>query len=87
VDTAAVLEGRVRDQVRSKGIDPLPDPESVGKLVDAAVLDSLADASIGDAASLGTSVFHAIAGFGPLQRFFDDPEVEEVWINERLTMC
>jgi pilus assembly protein CpaF len=23
-----------------------------------------------------------VAGFGPLQRWFDDPEVEEIWINE-----
>src|SRR5699024_8233310 len=27
-------------------------------------------------------VFDALAGFGPLQRFFDDPEVEEIWINQ-----
>jgi pilus assembly protein CpaF len=23
-----------------------------------------------------------VAGFGPLQRYLDDPEVEEIWINE-----
>ena len=28
------------------------------------------------------SVFDQVAGFGPLQRFFDDPSVEEIWINE-----
>ena len=27
-------------------------------------------------------VHHHIAGYGPLQVFFDDPEVEEIWINE-----
>jgi len=28
------------------------------------------------------SVLDAVAGFGPLQRYFDDPHVEEIWINE-----
>ena len=27
-------------------------------------------------------VLDAVAGFGPLQRYFDDPEVEEIWVNE-----
>ena len=75
----------MRDEVRARGIDPLRDREAVRDLVDAAVRQALAEGPVGDAAALGTSVFHAVAGFGPLQPFFDDPEVEEVWINERLT--
>ncbi len=31
------------------------------------------------------AVNDAVAGFGPLQRHLDDPEVEELWIHERLT--
>ncbi len=27
-------------------------------------------------------MFDAVAGFGPLQRYLDDPTVEEIWINE-----
>jgi pilus assembly protein CpaF len=27
-------------------------------------------------------VLDRVAGFGPLQRYLDDPEVEEVWVNE-----
>jgi len=31
-------------------------------------------------------VYDAIAGFGPLQQHLDDdPSIEEIWINERLT--
>jgi pilus assembly protein CpaF len=30
-------------------------------------------------------VFDAVAGFGPLQKYLDDPTVEEIWINVRLT--
>ena len=28
------------------------------------------------------SVLDAVAGFGPLQQYLDDPTVEEIWINE-----
>jgi type IV secretory pathway ATPase VirB11/archaellum biosynthesis ATPase len=27
-------------------------------------------------------VFDQVAGFGPLQQYFDDRAVEEIWINE-----
>jgi Flp pilus assembly CpaF family ATPase len=27
-------------------------------------------------------VLDRVAGFGPLQRYLDDPEVEESWVNE-----
>ena len=29
-------------------------------------------------------MYDAVAGYGPLQRHLDDPQVEEIWINERL---
>ena len=29
-----------------------------------------------------TAVHHSICGFGPLQPFFDDDSIEEIWINE-----
>ncbi len=56
-------------------------------LVDEAVADVVeewlaSDAGlVADPVDLARSAFHAVAGFGPLQPFFDDPEVEEVWIN------
>lgn len=61
------------------------------KLVDATVAEILDERSIDpnegltDAATLTQRAFSAVAGFGPLQPFFDDPEIEELWINERLT--
>ena len=81
LDPVALVETRVRDAVRAAGIDPLRDPDSVRALVDAAITDSLVDGPLQDAVALGTSVFHSVAGFGPLQPYFDDPEVEELWIN------
>jgi pilus assembly protein CpaF len=38
-----------------------------------------------DAATLTQHAFSAVAGFGPLQSYFDDPTVEELWIIGRLT--
>lgn len=86
MDVLTLVEDRVRDGVRSRGIDPLSHPAAVRELVDAAVADVLlerrADASSGEAQALTQQAFSAVAGFGPLQQFFDDPDVEEFWINE-----
>ena len=35
-----------------------------------------------DVLSTVKQVMDAVVGFGPLQPYLDDPEVEEVWINE-----
>ncbi len=35
-----------------------------------------------DRAGAVRHVFDSLAGFGPLQRFLDDPTVEEIWINQ-----
>ncbi len=83
-----VVEDRVREGVRSRGIDPLSDPEAVRELIDATVATVLAEWSLEDGAApadahaLGQHAFSAVAGFGPLQTYFDDPTVEELWINE-----
>src|ERR687894_1593562 len=37
---------------------------------------------IGDAESVVRDVLDRVAGFGPLQRYLEDPEVEEIWVNE-----
>jgi pilus assembly protein CpaF len=37
---------------------------------------------LADPDGVARSVYDAVAGFGPLQRYLDDPEVEELWINE-----
>lgn len=88
MDAMALVEDRVRDGVRARGIDPLNEPEVFRELVDVTVADVIADWAAGeadhpvDAAALSRHAFSAVAGFGPLQRYFDDPDIEELWINE-----
>lgn len=84
----AFVEDEVRDLVRRRSIDPLTQPELIRELVDE-VLDAYenrslsgAFAPLGDSGEVARQVFDAVAGFGPLQRHLDDPEVEEIWINE-----
>ena len=82
------VEAEVRELVRRRGLDPVVDRAVVRRLVDDVVADyderSLTSAlpPLPDPLSAARSVYDAVAGFGPLQRHLDDPEVEEVWINE-----
>lgn len=78
------VEDRVRDAVRRTGIDPIRDRDSIRKAVDEAVLaETLEGIDVGvDTHDVAQQVHDRVSGFGPLQPFFDDPEVEEVWINE-----
>ena len=82
------LTGAVRDAVRRDGIDPQADAALVRRLAEQAVRAhndrSLTGvvAAIGDPVSVVDELVARVAGFGPLQPLLDDPEVEEVWINE-----
>lgn len=84
----AVVEERVRDVIRREGLDPLRTPDRARQIVTDAVADYLAECResdrvpLTDPGSLERDLVDAVVGFGPLQRYFDDPEVEEVWVNE-----
>ncbi len=83
-----VVECEVRELVRRRGIDPQADPGQVRDLVEAVVADygerSLTGGlpALTDPSGAVREVLDAVAGFGPLQRFLDDPTVEEIWVNE-----
>ena len=83
----AVVEDEVRELVRRRGLDPATDAPQIRRLVDEVVAD-YDDRSLNgslpplhDAAGVARQVYDAVAGFGPLQRFLDDPAVEEIWLN------
>ena len=84
----AIVEDEVRELVRRRGIDPVAEGGAVRQLVDD-VVDDYRDRAVtaalpplGDPSHITRRVVDAVAGFGPLQPFLDDPEIEEIWINE-----
>ena len=83
-----IIDAEVRDVVRREGIDPVADPIAIRTIVDS-VIASYDERSLsrplpplGDSQSVARTVLDAVAGFGPLQPYLDDPTVEEIWINE-----
>ncbi len=91
VEAVDHVEAEVRELVRRRGLDPTVEVAAVRRLIDEVLLDyedrSLASdlPALGDPVHTARAVYDAVAGFGPLQRHFDDPEVEEVWVKYRLT--
>jgi pilus assembly protein CpaF len=87
MDGVAILESEVRELIRRRGLDPVRDHQGVRDLVSAVVADyderSLLGAvpPLSDPTAASKAVVDAVAGLGPLQRYLDDPDVEEIWIN------
>jgi len=87
-DVLTSLDGRLRAQVRRDGVDPQLETQTVRRLAERLVRDhdelSLTGAvlPITDPDDVVDALVANVAGFGPLQPYLDDPEVEEVWINE-----
>jgi pilus assembly protein CpaF len=88
VDAVGVVEEEVRELVRRRGLDPAAEPAAVRSLVDDVVSDYDERAlggvlpSLIDPGQVARQVYDAVAGFGPLQPYLDDAEIEEIWINE-----
>src|SRR5919107_1339886 len=87
MDGVAILESEVRELIRRRGLDPVRDHQGVRDLVSAVVADYDERSLLGavppltDATAASKAVVDAVAGLGPLQRYLDDEDVEEVWIN------
>jgi pilus assembly protein CpaF len=85
---ARILEREVRELVRRRGLDPIGDRAGLSSLVTDAVGDYATRASVGvvpplaDPEAAAQAVTDAVGGFGPLQPYLDDPEIEEVWLND-----
>ncbi|WP_416416914.1 CpaF family protein [Paenarthrobacter aromaticivorans] len=87
MEAVGIVEGEVRELIRRRGLDPFEQTAEVRRLVEDAVNDYDERALLGPLPPLGhletarRHVFDAVAGFGALQPFLDDPGVEEIWIN------
>ena len=86
-DARAVIENEARELVRRRGLDPASDPAGIRRLVDEVVADyderTLVSAlpPLTDRRAVTRQVYDAVAGFGPLQAYLDDPAIEEIWLN------
>ncbi len=82
------IHAEVRELIRRRGIDPVTDHQSTRSLIDEVIahyeervpMSSLPP--LLDRSGAVRHVFDTLAGFGPLQRFLEDPTVEEIWINQ-----
>ncbi len=88
VDLVADLDQQVRSVVRREGVDPQLDVLRVRRIAEELVTAhddrSLTGvvAPVPDPAAVIAELVARVSGFGPLQLFLDDPEIEEIWINE-----
>lgn len=88
MSAVTLIEDEVREQLRTRAIDPTTQPDEVREVITEVVTATqVARARAGLPAESDPredikSVFDAVAGFGPLQPYLDDPSIEEVWLNE-----
>jgi pilus assembly protein CpaF len=88
VELVGDLDQQLRAAVRREGVDPQVDTVRVRRLAEDLVRAhddrSLTGvvAPVPDPVGVVSELVARVSGFGPLQRFLDDPTVEEVWINE-----
>jgi len=86
-DPVRTIAERVRTRVLRDGVDLATDSslasryahEEVRRYSERAL--GGAHAQLGDELGTAREVVAAITGYGPLQPYFDDPSVEEIWIN------
>jgi pilus assembly protein CpaF len=83
----AIIADQVRERVRRDGVDLSVDRELAHRYVHDEV-QRYSERALGgsvpmlsDEAQTARDIVASILGYGPLQRFFDDPGVEEIWIN------
>ncbi|PIE26805.1 MAG: pilus assembly protein CpaF [Micrococcales bacterium] len=88
MNAVALVEGEVRELIRRRGVDPVRNPGEARELVNEAVADYHDRTLSGglpllhDIDAAIRTILDSVAGLGPLQPYLDDPEVEEVWINQ-----
>ena len=86
--TLQSLEHEVRELIRARRLDPANDDLALRTLVREVVEEFDERALNGgirplsDPEETGRLLLESVAGLGPLQQYLDDPQVEEIWINE-----
>jgi pilus assembly protein CpaF len=85
---ARIIEDEVRELVRRNVVDAGGDADAaIRSLIDDVVADYGERAltanmpALVEPAAVAEAVADRVIGLGPLQEYFDDPEVEEIWLN------
>jgi pilus assembly protein CpaF len=87
-DVVETLDAALREMVRRDGVDPQADVRLVRGIAERLVQEhdqrSLTGSvsPVGEPEAVVDELVARVAGFGPLQRYLDDPTVEEVWVND-----
>lgn len=87
-DVLDQLDLHLRELVRREHVDPQRDADVVRRMAESVVREhdqrSLtgAVAPVVDVSATVGELVARVSGFGPLQPFLDDPEIEEIWIND-----
>jgi pilus assembly protein CpaF len=81
------LRARAAERIEDRKCDAETDPDGVRQAIAEVVGEYQATAHRGineplrDAADMEHRIWQAVAGFGPLTKLFDDPQVEEIFIE------
>lgn len=70
----------VRRAVADSGFDPVTDSERLREIVDQSFALFEVD-NEEEQHAVTTAIMADIGGYGPLQKFLDDPEIEEIYVN------
>jgi pilus assembly protein CpaF len=82
------IHDEVRELIRRRGVDPITDQRSARALIDEVIshyeerVPTSSLPPLADRPAAARFVFDSLAGLGPLQRYMDDREIEEVWVNQ-----
>jgi pilus assembly protein CpaF len=88
VSPAEALAEEVRAEVRTRGVDPQREPVAVRLLAEEATRRHERRSLTGAVAPLADEegalgeIVARVSGLGVLQPLIDDPEVEEIWVND-----
>ena len=82
------IHDEVRELIRRRGVDPITDQRSARALIDEVIthyeerVPTSSLPPLADRPGVARFVFDSLAGLGPLQRYMDDQEIEEIWVNQ-----
>lgn len=82
-----IISAEVRERIRSCGLDPRTEAAATRELVLEVIADYDEQTLSGtmpvlvDKDATARRIIDEVSGFGALQRYLDDPEVEEIWLN------